>query len=341
MSKVLEYEPLPNMSTIVEALRGVFQGAEQEDWSAPTLQGIFGHAFNFNMKRGAGEVWQEDYLDYHGGFFETLPEIPQFRILLARQARKDGDFTSLKTEAWDAVRESIDRRIPAIAWQPMSCEQKAAGVRAGAWGLLVGYDGADETYAVRHQYHKGGQEAFTVRYDAIGHSDPSEWFCVLVYEGPADVDLGHIHIRALRNAIAFSEGTRSESADYREVSGRGLAAYELWLDAFETEDVSAEQSKIHAFKLTRYREHAKDYLHELVDIYPEAASELNQTAALYDREFSATNRLEDFCSASENEGGFTSKSRSEAHTILHEAMEAEHAATSKIKECLVVLTESK
>lgn len=250
MSKVLEHELLPNQSTIIGALRTVFQGTELAHWSAAGLQGVFGHAFNWNMDRGAGDIWQEDYLDYHFGFSETLPMVARFRIFKAYQAKEDGDFGALKAEAWDAVRESIDRGHPAIAWQPMTVEQRAAGIRAGAWGVLTGYDESEKTYTVRHQYNKRG-EAYPVEFDGIGHTDPAELFCVLVYDGPAEAEPRDTHLMALRNAISFAEGKRSESKSYQEPDGRGFSAYELWLEALGSEDASAEQSGIHASSASR------------------------------------------------------------------------------------------
>ena len=336
MSKVLDHELLPNQSTIIGALRTVFQGTELKRWSAVELQGIFGHAFNWNMDRGAGDIWQEDYLDYHFGFSETLPEIARFRVFQAYQATEEGDFATLKAEAWNAVRESIDRGHPAIAWQPITVEQRDAGIRAGAWGVLMGYDESEKTYTVRHQYNKSG-EAYTVRYDAFGHTDPVEWFCVLVYDGPAESDPRDIHLMALRNAIAFSEGTRSESEAYLEPDGRGLAAYEHWLEALGTEDVSAEQSGIHAYKLGRFRGHAAAYIHELVDVFPKAGPQLEDAAAHYDREADVVSRLEKHCFAARDAGGFTAETRAEARTMVQEALAADGDAIASIKAMLEIV----
>jgi RNA polymerase sigma-70 factor (ECF subfamily) len=183
MSKVLEVVPTRTISTVVGTLHTTLQGLGQSEWSMDRLYGVLGHAFTFEMAPGGGDVWQEARLDYASrpGFFEMLPGLGlRFQRFDAVQRDEEGDFQRLKVDAWEAVRKSIDRGVPAIAWQPMSREQKAEGLRAGGWGMLVGYDESDETYTVRHQYHRRGRDAYTVRYDAIGHSDPSEWFCVLV-----------------------------------------------------------------------------------------------------------------------------------------------------------------
>jgi hypothetical protein len=219
----------------------------------------------------------------------------------------------------------------------MSPEQRDAGIGGGAWGMLVGYDLTNETYTVRHQYYKRGKEAYEVRHDEIGHTDPSEWFCVLVYEGPAEVDSKELHLRALGNAVAFAEGTRYEDEHYLESGGRGDGAYTRWIEALEHEGIVARHSKGHAWELTDFRGHAAVYLRGLVDIFPKAAPQLKAAAAHYDREVDIARRLEAFCGAAHESGGFTAQARVEARAMVREASEADQAAISKIKECLDVL----
>lgn len=181
-SKILNIGPKPNYSTVVGALYTLAQTVGKSN-SEAKLQGVLGHAFSFEMENGAGEVWQEENLDYIGQFIQMVPKLGyQFQSFKAIQRGAKGDFHQLKADAWNAVRASIDRGVPAMAWQPMSREQKAAGLRAGAWSLLVGYNEIEETYTVCHQYYKKGREPFTVRFDAIGHTDPAERFYVNPYQ---------------------------------------------------------------------------------------------------------------------------------------------------------------
>ena len=78
----------------------------------------------------------------------------------------------------------------------MTLKMKDEGIRAGAWGMLIGYDESDETYAVRHQYIGLGRETYPVRYDALGTAAAANWFCVLVYDGPEPVDAKRTHLQA-------------------------------------------------------------------------------------------------------------------------------------------------
>jgi hypothetical protein len=290
------------------------------------------------MRTGAGKVWQEAHLDYEGGFFEMLPELG-YRIQRfdAVQKGKDGDFQGLKGDAWDAVRASIDRGIPAVAWGPMSVEQKAAGLSAHVWGLLVGYDESKETYAVRHDYVNGGEESFDVRYDAIGHTDSVEWFCVLVYDEPEPGDATGAHLTALRNAIAFANGTRFPGDSNYHVDARGFAAYELWRDAVESGVAAPKHSQYHAFELKVLRSHAAAYLRELVHVFPAVAVKLEEGAAHYDRLVETSARLHDFCGEYREADVFPEDTGTEAAAIVTAVLQAERDAIASIEAALAAL----
>ena len=118
----------------------------------------------------------------------------------------------------------------------MSPEQKASGIGAGSWGMLAGYDDTDETYTVRHKWRTREGSDFSVRYDAIGHTDRVELFNVMVYDGPSDVAERTTHRTALRNAVAFAKGTRYDPSEAcYDVDARRFAAYELWQEALESD----------------------------------------------------------------------------------------------------------
>lgn len=269
-----------------------------------------------------------------------LPELG-YRIQRfdAVQKDKDGDFQGLKADAWEAVRASIDRGVPAVAWSPMSVEQKAAGLSAHVWGLLVGYDEAEETYTVRHDYVNGGQETFDVRYDAIGHTDSAEWFCVLVYEKLEPSDGRDAHLRALRNAVAFANGTRFPEDSNYHVDARGFAAYELWRDAVESGVAAPKHSQYHAFELKVLRGHAAAYLRELVDIFPAVAADLEESAAHYDRLVETSTRLHDFCGEYRDAEVFPDDTGAEAATMVTAALQAERDAVASIEAALAALDE--
>ena len=112
----------PNLSTLISVLHPILQSAGQTEWSTDRLRGVTGHAF--------------------------------------AKADLDVDLPALKAEARDAVRASLQKGIPALAWQAMSLEQKASGFGAGSWGMLAGCDDTDETYTVRHKMANPGRVRF-------------------------------------------------------------------------------------------------------------------------------------------------------------------------------------
>jgi RNA polymerase sigma-70 factor (ECF subfamily) len=344
MSKVSDIQPMPNISTAVGALHGMMQGVEQSEWSLARLQGVLGHAFSFEMKEGAGDVWQEANLDW-GWFFDLLPDLGhEIRIFDAKGSGVQADRVkrdALAWEAWEAVRASIDRGIPAVAWSPMSREQQADGLMAACWGLLVGYDESDETYTVRHQYVDQGREAHTVRYDGFGHNDTSQWFCVLAYHGPEPVDAKQMHVKALRNAVAFANGTRYDPkhAPY-PVDARGFAAYQLWREAIDSGVAIPEHSQHHARGLGGVRRNAAAYLRELIEVFPAAASDLQQAAGHYDRLVETSNTLHDLCGKAKDAGAFSDDARAEARDLVTAALEADKDAIGRIEAALAVLEES-
>ncbi len=122
------------------------------------------------------------------------------------------------------MRAGLEKGHAALVWQPMSVEMKADHHHGFCWGLIVGYDEAEETYTVRHPYVS---DTYTVRYDAIGHADPAEWFNVRVFEQQTTADEKTTYSTALRNAVAFANGTRFAPDKRSEDRPIGFSAYEL------------------------------------------------------------------------------------------------------------------
>ena len=339
--KVLDIEPTKAFTRAAGALHDMLQAAGHSEWSTARLQGVLGNAFSFEMRKGAGVVWQEANLDWWL-FLEILPELElgcRIQRFQARQRDEQGDFRALKAAAWEAVRASIDQGVPAVAWNPMSVEQAEAGLTARDWGLLVGYDKSDETYTVRHNYVHDGD--FTVRYDAIGHTDPIELFCVLVYDHPEPVSTLSAHVKALQNAVAFGNGTRYDPKEPTyQVDARGFAAYELWREAIESGAAAPKHSHYHSGELRVLRGYAAAYLRELVDIFPVAASELGKAGAHYDHVVEASDRLHTLCSRANDAGGFTADTRVEASDLVTAALQAERDAIASIEAALALVDES-
>ncbi|MDE3001401.1 MAG: hypothetical protein OXU79_20175 [Gemmatimonadota bacterium] len=327
----------PNLSTLISVLHPMLQSAGQTEWSTDRLRGVTGHAFAFEMRKGGGEVWHDANLDWWLWFY-LYPQIAQFRVFNTTKADLDVDLPALKAEARDAVRASLQKGIPALAWQAMSPEQKASGFGAGSWGMLAGYDDTDETYTVRHKWRTREGSDFSVRYDAIGHA---RMFSVMAYDGPSEIDERTTHRAALRNAVAFANGTRYDPSEAAyDVDARGFAAYELWHEALESEDVSPFHSHFHARILRASRQGAAGYLRELVDVFPEAGGELNAAAARYERELEALEALYEICHTAKHEDNFPANARARARALIAEALEADRKAVAHIEAALSILDTS-
>ena len=360
-SKVLDIEPTKAFTPVAGSLHDMLQAAGHSEWSEARLLGVLGNAFSFETRKNAKRVWQEANLDWWL-FLEILPELELGCRIQRFQVRQEpkpdsrgsgfrpqhqGKSKALKAAAWNAVRASIDRGIPAVAWNPMSFEQAEAGLSARDWGLIVGYDELGDTYTVRHKYvHSGppdyAPKDFTVRYDAIGHTEPSELFCVLVYDGPESVDEALVHVWALRNAVAFANGTRYDPKESTyHVDARGFAALELWGEALKSGTADPELARYQIRELRELRGYAAAYLREIVGIFPAAASELEKAAEQYDGVVEVTNRLHALCEKAKESGEFRADAGVEARNLVAVALQAEREAIVGIKATLALVEETR
>ena len=336
--KVLEgVKPVKGDSTFIGTLHPMLKAAGGE-WSIPRLTGTFGHAFSFSMKIGDGAVWQQANIDWWL-LWDVITDIgyefQEFQVV--RNGRQPAptpeEFQDIKDRTWEKVKASIDRGIPAIAWQPMTVEQRDSGVSAYGWASLVGYNEAKKTYTVRHQHYT---TEYTVPYNQFGSTDPVGWYCVMILTENKPFDRMALAVKSLEHAVAFAHGTRFdlEDAPYA-VDAIGFAAYQLWKQALENGDVDIGFTEHSAWILWEMRENAAAYLREIANRFPEASSHvLSDAAAFYDKEIEAVVRLVNLCKEHES---FTKATRQEAVAALDAALEAEQKAIEKIEAALATL----
>ena len=343
MKVMVDVRPADRGKTLPSCLVPLMQAAGRPEWSVDRLKGVMGHAFHFEMKEGGGPL-MHDNLDW-GPALDFLPQLAVFRTFEATKRDRGVDLPALKREARDAVRVSLQRGIPVLAWQPMSLEQKSSdhpAHHAYCWGLIVGYNVEGETYTIRHPFVA---DTYTVRYDAIGHTDPAEWFNITVFDQPASADQKGLHLMALRNAVAFAHGARYAAGDEgdakRRASPHGFSAYELWQKAFESEAIPLEPSRYHAHVLRERRVSAAAYIRGIVTQFPGAAAALNAAAAHYDRELRPLNMLYDLCAASKERGEFNAGDREEAQRFIGEALKEDREAIASIEAALALIDESR
>lgn len=324
-------------TTLASTLNALVATVGHEEWSMARLQGVMGHAFQFQMAPdGGGHV--HDNLDWSIAL-EAIPKIGEFTTYEAAKG-DNADLLALKSDARDAARGSLERGVPALVWQPMSRAQKAdkhhPAHHAYCWGLVVGYNEPEETYTIRHPFVSG---TYAVRYDSIGFSDGAEWFNVKIWEGESGTSIKETHRSALRHAVAFAHGTRFTNEDFVRADGRqvrpyGFAAYETWLLAFESPEVPAHHTAHHAHMLRYRRAAAAGYMRELISAFPEAAAPFEAATGHYERELVSVQSLFDLSEVARAKGGFTSDDRSEAKRLIASALDADRAAVAQIEVAL-------
>ena len=327
-------KPVKGNSTFIGTLHPMLKAAGGE-WSIPRLTGTFGHAFSFSMKIGDGAVWQQANIDWWL-LWDMITDIgygfQEFQVVRngKQPAPTPEAFQNIKDQTWEKVKASIDRGIPAIAWQPMTVEQRDSGVSAYGWASLVGYDETEKTYTIRHQHYT---TEYTVPYNQFGSTDPVGWYCVMILAEKKSFDRMALEIKSLEHAVAFAHGTRFDlkNAPYA-VDAVGFAAYQLWKQALENGDVDIGFTEHSAWILWEMRENAAVYLREIADRFPEASSlALSDAAAFYDEEIEAIVKLVNLCKEHES---FTKATRQEAVAALDAALEAEKKAIEKIEAAL-------
>ena len=151
------------------------------DWSLEHLRGYLGPAFAFSMEPGGGHLHQAENYEWHH-FYGMLDFLEHESISVALKgviAVPPEEHDAAKARGWEMVRRALDDGYPAIVWQAMTVETKQSGRRPipFLWSLITGYDEEAGTYSVHH----GGAGHFTIGWDAFGHSDPVNWFCVMVF----------------------------------------------------------------------------------------------------------------------------------------------------------------
>ena len=120
----------------------------------------------------------------------------------------------------------------------------------------------------------------------------------------------------------------------------GFAAYQLWRDAFESENISPGHSHHHAETLRDRRLTAAAYLRELVTLLPEATEPLEAGAAHYDRELESLNPLYDLCAEARKIEAWRAEDRADASRLIGEALKADREAIASIESALALIDES-
>ena len=295
------------------------------DWSLEHLRGYLGPAFAFSMKPGGGRLNQADNYEWHY-FYDMLDFLEHESVSVALKgglAVPPEEHDAAKARGWEMVRRALEDGYPAIVWQAMTMETKQSGRRPipFLWSLITGYNEEAGTYSVHH----GGAGDFTIGWDAFGHTDPVNWFCVMVFRPMTEPFDG---AAASRKAVEHAlEAWRGEHPGVR-ARAHGLAAWEMWLKAFRDGTVDVHAVGGHAGFLVPARQAAAVYLRDVERHFPEAARpELRSAADSYDRVAARISELRALCASD-------APDLERGAQILASALEAERAAVAGLQQAL-------
>ena len=295
------------------------------DWSLEHLRGYLGPAFAFSMKPDGGRLNQADNYEWHH-FYGMLDFLEHESVSVALKgvlAVPPEEHDAAKARGWEMVRRALDDGYPAIVWQAMTVETRQSGRRPipFLWSLITGYDEEAGTYSVHH----GAAGNFTIGWDAFGHSDPVNWFCVMVFRPLTEpFDGAAASRKAVEQALEASRGERPGV----RAPAHGLAAWEMWLQAFQDGTVDVPAVGGHAAFLIEARRAAAVYLRDVEHHFPETARAVLGTAAdSYDRVAARISELRALCAADDPD-------LQRAAGILAAALEAERAALAGLQQAL-------
>jgi RNA polymerase sigma factor (sigma-70 family) len=340
---------LPGTSALVGSLHGICNAAKI-DYSLAKVNSLLGYSFHFCIRPEGANTEHHSVIEW-ALFFGVLDrlgfETQHFEATLGEDYIKErqpyykrpaaAELNRIKEDTWTAVCASIDRRIPAIAWSPMTTTQKEERVGAFEWGLLVGYDEEQRAYTVHHRWRSN--KAFSVPYDQFGYNDYAQWYYVIVFGDHTPPDERAITMVALKDAVSYANGTHyDKDACCYPVAAVGFAAYEVWREALVASLPDTTSVRNNASELKFNRQQAAEFLRESADRFDTpVAQSLSDAAACYDMEVAVLSEVRNIARTAYEEGAFSTAHRREAASGVGAALEAEKLAIGHIQSALAML----
>ena len=204
----------------------------------------------------------------------------------------------------------------------------------------MGYDEEQRTYTVHHRWRSN--KAFTVPYDEFGHNDDAKWYYVIVFGDHTSPNEKTITIAALKDAVAYANGTRyDKDVCCYPVAGVGFAAYEVWRNALAAGLPNPRSVRNNANELKHNRQNAAEFLRESTAHVnaPDApvAQALSDAAACYDMEVAVLTELRNIARAACETDEFSEAQRRETVSNVAAALEADRLAIRHIESALEML----
>lgn len=302
--------------------------AAGKETTLSSLMGLTGMAFQFTVDESVDDSGPTHVMDW-GAWFRALTrlgcEVTVFNAQLkslspGMKTNTEAEFRACQSEAWDAARASLDRGVPAIAWMPITVEQKAIG-EGCEYALLTGYDAKAGEYQVRVP----GRAPWTIRWDGFGRADPVNWFNVIVFGAVRKEEDPESVREALRFAVAHARGTHP---------GHGLGAFTTWRQALDAGRLPDDRAPRAAHWQREARDHAAAFLRENAGHIPEATPSLSEAARHYGEVARAWQQYLGVYAEPEPAKGDAAVRRDAARRHLAAAEAAEQAAVTALERAL-------
>ncbi|MFQ6019759.1 MAG: hypothetical protein ACE5KW_03285 [Dehalococcoidia bacterium] len=266
-----------NWTTIVGALEGVLRYLGH-DYSTPYLMGVSGHAFRLDV---SGRVEAADAsqgligpdgptsIDY-GRALAAYSRLGR-GIEAISASRGDKGYERVRDKALAEMRRSIDRGLPAIAFD----------LHLPEFGIVKGYDDRERLLLVDTVLTP--QTGEMLPYDRWPSNQGIGWVMAILPGRKAQAaDLATAEREALRFALAHAE--KGEGGPGGASTHHGFAAYGYWAATLEGEaKVSGFGNAYTGQVLQAARRHAGQFLRELAAKHPQAAPPLAEAATAYER----------------------------------------------------------
>jgi len=258
-----------NWTSIVGALEGVMRYLGQ-DYPTAYLMGLSGHAFRLDISADDGAAIGPKgptCIDYNHALRLYSGLGREFAAISASQS--DRDYEGARKRALEQIKKSIDRGVPAIAFD----------LHLPEFGIVVGFDDQQRVLLVDTALRP--QVGAVLPYDRWPTTDTG-WLLALI---PNPKAIAFDGARAEREALRFAVAHAEEGEGGLAATGsyHGLAAWEFWASTLEGEaPASAFGNAYTAQVVQAARRYAGQFLRGMASKYPQA-QELSAAAAAYQR----------------------------------------------------------
>ncbi|HET7657485.1 MAG TPA: hypothetical protein VFK37_04270 [Bacillales bacterium] len=251
-------------TSAAQVMYGAIQYTDKKDLTLAEVMGFTSHAFRININAENVDVAGPTGYEWR----EILPE--GLRNLGFQTAYRGApNFTPPTpdelSDAIELVQKSIDRGVPAIAWDLFIPE----------FGLLYGYDD-DKQVLMAKDFEKEGE----LDYEKLGRGQIGELF-VLTIENSIPLDKTSSLKGSLEMILehAHKRQHKHEKPPYQN----GLAGYDAWIQAFSNRSVDPFGNAYNTLVVSDARRYAVDFLHGIEEApqYDGTVRDLASRAAVH------------------------------------------------------------